>query len=148
MSIAYPSFQQPRTLSGIGVSLAVHVLLIGLWQLARPVTVQQDGEPQRVQFLRLLPAPAPQRAAPALSPPARTTVRAARGAPAARATPLVEPQPLPEPAAEPLALPAEAPPAVSSADLLRAARAEAGAAAHCARRIRAVASAHRSKRRR
>jgi len=129
MATADASFQQPRTLSGIGVSLAVHALLLGLWQLSRPVAVPDDGEPRRVQFLRLLPAPALERPAPALLPPVRTAAPIARIAPAARAS-----QPVPDPAAEPIALPAtpatDAPPApaMSSADLLRAARAEAGAA--------------------
>ncbi|MBD8532519.1 MULTISPECIES: hypothetical protein [unclassified Massilia] len=134
MATADASFQQPRTLSGIGVSLAVHALLLGLWQLSRPVAVPDDGEPRRVQFLRLLPAPAAERGAPALPSSVRSSASSARIAPAARATPPVSSQSLPEPAAEPLALPAipaaDAPPApaISSADLLRAARAEAGAA--------------------
>jgi len=134
MATAHARFQQPRTLSGIGLSLAVHALLLGLWQLSRPTLVPDEGEPRRVQFLRLLPAPAPERAAPAVPPPVRSAVSSARVAPVARAKPPVLSQSLPEPAAEPIAPPVtlatDAPPApaVSSADLLRAARAEAGAA--------------------
>lgn len=132
MATAHASFQQPRTLSGIGLSLAVHALLVGLWQLSRPVAVQEDDEPRRVQFLRLLPAP--ERTVPVLPSPVRSAAPTARVAPAARATPPVEPESLPDPAAEPIALRAtpiaDMPPVptVSSADLLRAARAEAGAA--------------------
>jgi len=132
MATALSSFQQPRALSGIGLSLAVHALLLGLWQLSRPVAVQEDDEPQRLQFLRLLPAPVTERPAPALSAPVQSATPIARVASAARATPPAEP--VPEPAAEPLTLPAtpivDTPPvsSVSSADLLRAARAEAGAA--------------------
>jgi len=132
MATALSSFRQPRALSGIGLSLAVHALLLGLWQLSRPAAVPENDEPRRIQFLRLLPAP--ERTAPVLPSPVQSAAPIARGAPAARATPPVEPQPVPEPAAEsnvPAATPiADAPPAptVSSADLLRAARAEAGAA--------------------
>jgi len=37
MASAQPSLQPLRSLTGIGISLAVHALLIGVWQLARPV---------------------------------------------------------------------------------------------------------------
>ena len=99
MATAHASFQQPRTLSGIGLSLAVHALLLGLWQLSRPTLAPDDGEPRRMQFLRLLPAPAPERAAPAVPPPVRIAVSSARVAPVARAKPPVLSQSLPEPAA-------------------------------------------------
>jgi hypothetical protein len=129
MASAQPSLQQPRALAGIGMSLAVHALLIGVWQLSRPVQQRDDSELRRVQFLRLLPAPAPERAddtppSPARAAPAR---RPAAPAPAARsqpapASPVTEPITLPQQAAE---SPASAAP--SAADLLRDARAAAGA---------------------
>ena len=128
MATASPSFQQPRYLAGIGVSLAVHVLLVGLWQLSRPVLVHDQGEPQRVQFLRLLATPTPRRAE--ILPPAlpKTAVRSV--GPSSAAPPQRAPA---EPVADAIALPApqviDAPPAspASGADLLRDARAAAGA---------------------
>lgn len=131
MASTHPSFQQPRTLAGIGVSLAVHMLLIGVWQLSRPA-VQDDGEPLRVQVLRLLPAPA----RPDSIPPAPPTAPApgTRVAPAASPPAQTERRHAPQAAADTITLPtppdAEAPPApaMSSADLLRAARAAASAA--------------------
>ncbi|MDB5798528.1 MAG: hypothetical protein JWP36_2430 [Paucimonas sp.] len=129
MATASPSFQQPRTLTGIGVSLAVHVVLVGLWQLSRPLTSAQDSQAQRVQLLRLLPAPVPDRSdappPPAVrggGPPAAPAWRRP-SADRAPATPLAGAIPLPAPQA------ADAPPAApgSGADLLRDARAAAGA---------------------
>ena len=124
------SFQQPRSLTGIGLSLAVHALLIGAWQLSRPVQVPDDAEPQRMQFLRLLPAPAAPAPVPAparsehapSSPPGSSRPRA----PDARPQP-VKPSQVP-PEAIALPAPATAAPAARSAtELLRDARAAAGA---------------------
>jgi hypothetical protein len=42
MNIAQPALQQPRYLAGIGVSLAVHLLLVVLWQASRPVLMAGD----------------------------------------------------------------------------------------------------------
>jgi hypothetical protein len=128
MASAQPSLQQPRSLAGIGMSLAVHALLIGVWQLSRPVQRQGDTEPQRVQFLRLLPAPAPERADNTPPSPARAASARRPAASSARS------QPMPDsPAPETITLPppqvaeSPAPAAPSAADLLRDARAAAGA---------------------
>jgi hypothetical protein len=127
MATAQP-FPKPRSLTGIGVSLAVHALLIGAWQLSRPVKLQDDGEPQRVQFLRLLPAQqiAPDRSDVAPPSPARAaSSRTAHTRPQA-----VEPARAAS-APETIALPAppmaDTPPAPSATDLLRDARAAVGA---------------------
>ena len=137
MTRAQPSFQQPRHLAGIGVSLAVHVLLVGLWQLSRPAVVQDDGEAPHMRFVRLLPLPAPASPDTAPPPPARAAAPGARLAPAARQQARTERRPPTAPAAGSITLPAaqaaDAPPApptptLSSADPLREARAAAGAA--------------------
>lgn len=132
MATAQAPLQQPRYLAGIGVSLAVHVVLIGLWQLSHPKLVQDDGETPRMLVLRLPPLPAQERVEPVPPPPARTAASGTSAAPAARQQRQVE-RPLPaEPAAEAIATvpTAETPPApsLSAADLLREARAAAGAA--------------------
>jgi hypothetical protein len=127
MATAQP-FPQARSLTAIGVSLAVHVLLVGAWQLSRPVKWQDDDEPQRVQYLRLLPAPAampdrPDRVPP--SPAPATRQRAVETRPQR-----VEPaQAVPTPGTIALPAPpmADAAPAPSSTDLLRDARAAVGA---------------------
>lgn len=119
------TFRQARSLTGIGISLAVHALLIGAWQLSRTVQPPDDGAAQRVQFLRLLPAPAPAPDRPA-SAPAPAPATRPRAAPA-RTQP-AEPPPAP---AETIALPApqtaEAPAAPSARDMLRDAKAAVGA---------------------
>lgn len=128
MASAQPSLQRPSSLAAIGISLAVHALLIGAWQLARPVQSRDDFAPQRVQFLRLLPAPVPDREdstppSPAAAPRSRTAAAArpqpAEPAPAASAPETIAPPP-PQSADTP------GPPA-SAADLLRDAKAAAGA---------------------
>ncbi len=128
MATAHPSLQQLRYLAGIGVSLAVHVLLIGLWQLSRPVMVHDQGELQQMQFLRLLPRPSPDRPEVLPPPPPQAAVRNAGPSSAARsqsapAAPIAQAIDLPAPQV------ADAPPspAVSPADMLRDARASVGA---------------------
>ena len=125
-----PSLQQPRSLAGIGISLAAHALLIGAWQLSQPVPQLDDTAPQRVQLLRLLPSPSGpplERAAGAPPSPAHASPARRPAASAARA------QPMPaSPVTEPITLPpqvAEAPAdtAPSATDLLRDAWAAAGA---------------------
>ncbi|KQQ96725.1 hypothetical protein [Massilia sp. Leaf139] len=129
MASAQPTFQQPRPFAGIGVSLAVHALLIGLWQLSRPLPVQETSEAPRVQFLRLVPTPAAERAVPAAAARAPAIPRASAG-PAARQPAAREPVAAPvESATEVIALPAPQAaetPAQSAADLLRSARAAVG----------------------
>jgi len=129
MASAQPSLQRPSSLAAIGISLAVHAVLIGAWQLARPVQSRDDIEPQRVQFLRLLPAPVPVREdsappSPAPAPRSRTTAAAARSQPAvpaqAPSTPETITLPAPQTADTP-SVPA------SAAELLRDAKAAAGA---------------------
>ena len=130
MASAQPSLQQPRSLAGIGISLAVHALLIGVWQLSKPVPQLDDTEPRRVQFLRLLPSPSVpplERAAspppsPAHASPARRPAASAARAKSMPASPVTEPITLPPQVAE-----APAATAPSAADLLRDARAAAGA---------------------
>lgn len=131
MASAQPSLQQAHSFAGIGISLAVHALLIGVWQLSRPVQQQDDTEPRRVQFLRLLPAPSP---TPSPEPADKVLPSPAHTSPAGRPRASVaRPQPAPaSPVTEPITLrpqvaesPASAAP--SAADLLRDARAAAGA---------------------
>lgn len=132
MATVQASFQQPRHAAGIGVSLAVHVLLIGLWQLSRPVAVQDNNEAPRMQVL--LPPPAAGRMESAPTEPARASPPSARAVPSRRQPLRTQHQDAAEPALEATASPAPqaagAPPAppLSSADLLREARAAAGAA--------------------
>lgn len=126
MLIAQP-FRQPRSLTGIGISLAVHALLLCAWQLSRPMQAQEDGEPQRVQFLRLLPAQAPDRPDSAPSPAPAAMPRAADARP--QVTRTAPAAPAPETIAPPAPQPVDASsvPAPSATDLLRDARAAAGA---------------------
>ena len=127
MASAQPSFQQPRYLAGIGISFAVHALLVALWQLARPSAPQDDAAAPRSQFLRLLPAPVASALPPA---PAPARHRSGASAPAARQAPA--PRALPAaPVPEAIALPADsgsaATPTLSGTDLLRDAKAAVGA---------------------
>lgn len=71
MTAAHPPLQQPRFLAGIGVSLAVHLLLVGLWQLSRPAAGPDVATPLRTQFLRLLPAR--EQSEPVTPPPSQRT---------------------------------------------------------------------------
>ena len=125
MIAAQSPLQPPRYLTGIGISLAVHLALILLWQASRPA-LPFDEASSPVQFLRLLPAPAittntPPPALPSRRPkPAQGQPRQA--APQAASTP--------EPAAA-ITVPAEpaetsAAPAASSPSLLEQAKAAAG----------------------
>lgn len=130
MLTVQPFMQQPRVPLGIGISLAVHLVLIGLWQLARPVAPHDDGPAPLAQFLRLVPAPAP---VPADASPPRPAqpVAAATRAPAAARSPRVQTAPhasLPEAITSP-AMPetetaAAAP--VSGVDMLREAKSAVG----------------------
>jgi hypothetical protein len=133
MLTAQPFPQQPRFSLGIGISLAVHLVLIGLWQLARPVALQDDGPAPRVQFLRLLPAPAPAPDRPdAVPPPPARPFASATRAPAAARPPRVQTEAA-ESVPETITLPAApgadtaATPPVSGTDLLRDAKAAVGA---------------------
>lgn len=121
MAIAQASLQAPRSLTGIGISLAVHALLLGMWQLSRPVLQQDEEGPRRVQFLRLLPAPAlaPERVESVPSAPARPRFPS-------RPAPARVPALQAESPAEPTALPSPTPDGPSAADILRDARAAAG----------------------
>jgi hypothetical protein len=126
MIAAQSPLQPPRYLTGIGISLAVHLLLILLWQASQP-TLLSDDAPSRVQFLRLLPAPAARTETPAPALPARTPTPS-RGLPG-QGTPQAAPQPEAATAiisapSEPVDSPA-APPA-SSPSLLERAKAAAG----------------------
>jgi hypothetical protein len=126
MTAAQSPLQPPRYLTGIGISLAVHLLLILLWQASQP-TLLSDDAPGRMQFLRLLPAPAARTETPAPALPARTPTPS-RGLPG-QGTPQAASQP--EAATAAISAPAEptdspaAPPA-SSPSLLERARAAAG----------------------
>jgi hypothetical protein len=125
MVIAQSPLQPPRYLTGIGISLAVHLALILLWQASRP-TVPSDDAPSRVQFLRLLPAPDRSETPPPALPSRIPTP--ARGQPGKR-TPQAESEP--EPASATITSPAEpadspaAPPAPGPS-LLEQAKAAAG----------------------
>ncbi|MEN3278244.1 MAG: hypothetical protein V7631_4034 [Massilia sp.] len=131
MTAAQPPLQQPRFLAGIGVSLAVHLLLVGLWQLSRPAAAPDDGVPLRTPFLRLLPAPAPEQSGattplPSRRAPVETPSRRQAGRPAQQAVSPVDSPEAVAARAEPAATtdtPA-APP--SGASLLERARLAAG----------------------
>ncbi|MFC4930969.1 hypothetical protein [Massilia sp. GCM10023247] len=114
MNIAQPPFPPPRHLAGIAISLGVHVLLIVLWQLSRPIaSVDEAPREMEVVPFRIVPAPRVEARPPTLSLPAparREAAQQAAPAPAAEAPPAVAPPP--EAAAPP------ASPPVSSADLL------------------------------
>lgn len=129
MNIAQPSLKQRRSLTGIGISLAVHLLLILLWQTSRPVQVADDTV-REMQFVRVLPAPEVFKRpppVPALPSPARRPA-----APQAQAQAQLPQRPsAPEapaastaPPAEPIASPAA--PALSATDLLQQAKVAAG----------------------
>jgi hypothetical protein len=129
MAAAYPSLQRPRYLAGIGISLAVHAALIAAWQLARPVKLHDELDPRPVQFLRLLPAPAPVPERREIGPPSpaprpRTLATAARPPPAVPASAASTPETITLPAPQTAEMPG-AP--LSAADLLRDAKAAAGA---------------------
>lgn len=130
MDIAQSSPQPPRHLTGIGISLAVHLLLVVLWQASQPVRLPEDTPPEML-VVHVLPLPeALQR------PPPLPALRSQPAAPARRqaAPPAQQAQqaaPAPEAAAAdttPPAEPSDTPgaPAPSAADLLRQAKAAAG----------------------
>lgn len=130
MNIAQPTLRQPRYLTGIGISLAVHLLLIVLWQASRPALL--PDEPLReMQFVRVLPLPDKLEPPP---PPLPSPAPAAARRPAARQAAQAAPQAASAPAAaEAIATaPAEpgdtpAAPARSAAELLQQAKAAVGA---------------------
>ncbi|XYJ12053.1 hypothetical protein ACSUZJ_08695 [Telluria sp. B2] len=72
--------QRQRYATGIGVSLAVHGLLISLWQLSQWPQRPEDAAPAASMLLRLLPARPPEPAVPPLPPPRGTAPPAARAA--------------------------------------------------------------------
>ncbi|MET0982463.1 MAG: hypothetical protein ABWY02_10210 [Telluria sp.] len=126
MDIAQPPLQQPRYLTGIGISLAVHLLLVVLWQASRPA--QRPEDPLReMQFVRVLPVPevvdrpppvpalpSPARRSAAPQAPQAPQAASVPDAPAASITPPAEPTDQP------------VIPAPSAADLLQQAKAAAG----------------------
>lgn len=127
MNIAQSSLKQPRSLTGIGMSLAVHLLLILLWQTSRPVPVADDTV-REMQFVRVLPVPEvfkrppPVPTLPSPSPARRPAAPQAQlpqrpSAPEAPAADIVSPV---ESITSPTA------PAPSTADLLERAKAAAG----------------------
>ncbi|QNA89731.1 hypothetical protein G4G28_16875 [Massilia sp. Dwa41.01b] len=87
MNLAHPSPQKQRYLAGIGVSLAVHGLLISLWQLSKPPRVHENRA-ETAMLLRLIPAPLRDQSVqrtPAL--PASPSTVQGRARPAAANTP-------------------------------------------------------------
>ena len=131
MGTSHASLQQPRYLSGVGISLALHLLLVVLWQASRPA-LPPHAAPPEMQFVRVLPPPAVLLPAPTPAPvrpspmPARAqaTTPAQAQAQAVASTPEA-PMASSTPEAEPVA--PSAAPAPSSGDLLARARAAAGA---------------------
>ncbi|MFC5462068.1 hypothetical protein [Massilia niabensis] len=125
MNIAQSPLQQPRSLTGIGISLAVHLLLVVLWQASRPPLLPDDTPPE-MQFVRVLPVPeAANRPLAALPVPVRRPT-APQAQPAAQAA-----APSADAPTASTTLPAEptdqpAAPAPSTADLLQQAKAAAG----------------------
>lgn len=116
-------------MTGIGISLAVHALLLGAWQLSRPVKLQDDAsEPRRMQFLRLLPAPTAMPDRPGQVPPLpapATRPRAVQTSPQ-RVEP-AQAASAPDTIALPAPPTADASPAASASELLRDAKAAVGA---------------------
>lgn len=130
MDIAQPPPQSPRQLTGIGISLAVHLLLVVLWQVSRPVLLP-DERPREMQFVRVLPLPLPKAAdlPPPLPSPSPAPARRPSAPQAQAAAPAPEPAvAITAPPAEPSAASAAPPaaPARSSAELLEQAKAAVG----------------------
>jgi hypothetical protein len=127
MNIAQPSLKQPRSVTGIGISLAVHLLLVLLWQTSRPVLVADDIV-REMQFVRVLPVPEMDRRPPPVpaSPSPATARRPAAPQahvpqlPSAPESPATGTTPPDESITNPAA------PAPSAADLLERAKAAAG----------------------
>ncbi|MGX4642277.1 hypothetical protein [Massilia sp. SYSU DXS3249] len=122
MNIAQPSLQQPRYLAGIGVSLAVHLLLVALWQASRPIA-DVDEAPREMELMRVRIVPEAVVGIPLPLPvPASRRRQAAPSVP--QATTTAETPPSPVPPADPVEqVPAPPSPA---ADLLARARASVG----------------------
>jgi hypothetical protein len=125
MVIAQSPLQPPRYLTGIGISLAVHLALILLWQASRPA-LPPDAISSPVQFLRLLPAPAIRTDTPPPALPSRLR-KPAQGQPR-QAAPRADSTPEPAAAITAPAEPADSPaaPPASSPTLLEQAKAAAG----------------------
>lgn len=124
MDIAQPplSLQPPRHLTAIGISLAVHVLLVVLWQASRPALLRDDTPPA-MQFVRVLPLPeAFDRPPPVPALPSQAPAPARRHA-APQAQEAAPPPESPAASTTPLAEPSTKP---SAADLLARAKAAAG----------------------
>lgn len=116
MNIAQPSLQQPRHLAGIGVSLAVHLLLVALWQASRPLATV-DEAPREMEWMRVrivpevvvdisppLPVPAPRRRQATTGvPQAATRAETPAPSPAPQAGPVEQIPTPPAPAADLLA---------------------------------------------
>jgi hypothetical protein len=133
MASAQPFPQRQSSLTAIGISLAVHAVLIGAWQLARPVRLHDELDPGPVQFLRLLPVPAsapaplPERREirpPSPAPRPRTLATAARPPPIVPVPAVSTPETMTLPAPQTAGMPGAT---LSAADLLRDAKAAAGA---------------------
>lgn len=145
MDNTYASLHRPRHAAGIGISLAVHAMLLAMWQLSRTTPVPDTAMPEAM-VLRLLPAlsstPSAAPAGPAreTAPPLRPTTPALVQQPPARVAGTAPPtfeataKATAEAPAEPAA--AEAAPAVASdvpdaaasGSMLERARAAAGGA--------------------
>lgn len=129
MNIAQSSLKQPRSLTGIGMSLAVHLLLILLWQTSRPVPVADDTV-REMQFVRVLPVPEvfkrppPVPALPSPSPARRPAAPQAQAQLPQRPSAPVAPTADTVSPVESIASPAA--PAPSAADLLQQAKAAVG----------------------
>ena len=126
-----PSLQQPRYLTGVGVSLALHLLLVMLWQASRPALLPSAATPE-MQYVRVLPLPdvikpAPTPALPAPTRAPRQTAAQTQAQAQEQQAPFTPEAPVPSttPAPEPVVSPAV--PAPSSGDLLARAKAAAGA---------------------
>lgn len=124
--------QRRRYATGIGVSLALHGLLIASWQLSQPPRLADDA-PSSSMLLRLLPArpaepaltqPRSPAASPATQAPARRSAKQAleetRAAPSS-AQPVMAATPAPQQTDTPPAAPSP-----SARDMLSRARAAAG----------------------
>lgn len=149
MDNAQARLHPPRHVAGIGISLAVHALLLAMWQMSRPTPLPDEAAPGAM-VVRLLSAPASAPAdAPADAPvperlpappvrqpaPVATARAAASNVPAegpARVAGTAPEAPAPGPAqavAEPapaVASEAPAPAAPSAGSMLERARAAAG----------------------
>ena len=144
MDNAHALSYRPRQAAGIGISLAVHAVLLALWQLAREAPLRDETTPAAM-LLRLVPAqpaaPPPiadaARRLPAASAPSSAAPAAPgrAGAPAAVPAPAMREAPPEQVAAEPTPILPDASPAPPVAgSMLERARAAAGSADRAARK--------------